>query len=68
VLVLGSHSIVFKKEKGMFVPKTVQTKTTANGMVLIEDDINGWDIADNAAFLVDSESFIKINSENQTKQ
>ncbi|MCU7551843.1 efflux RND transporter periplasmic adaptor subunit [Chitinophagaceae bacterium LB-8] len=64
VLVLGSRSIVFKKENGVFTPKTVQTKMNAEGMVLINDDVSGWDIARNAAYLVDSESFIKLNSNN----
>lgn len=68
VLVLGSQSIVFKKENSVFTPKTVQTKMNAEGMVLIDDDVSGWEIASNAAFLVDSESFIKLNSENQKQQ
>jgi membrane fusion protein, copper/silver efflux system len=68
VLVLGSQSIVFKKENGVFIPKPVQTKMNAEGMVLIHDDVSGWDIASNAAFLVDSESFIKLNSDNQKQQ
>lgn len=65
VLDLGSQSLVFKKENGVFIPKPVQTKMNAEGMVLIEGDVSGWEIASNAAFLVDSESFIKLNSENQ---
>ena len=68
VLVLGNKSVVFKKENDVFVPKPVQTKITANGMVLIADSVRNWDLASNASYLVDSESFIRINSNNQSKQ
>jgi hypothetical protein len=66
VLVLGSQSVVFKKEGDVFVPKPVHTKMRTKGLVLIEEGVGGWDIAANAAYLVDSESFIKINSNQQT--
>jgi membrane fusion protein, copper/silver efflux system len=68
VLKLGSRSIVFKKEGPVFVPKSIQEKQRANGLVLIEEGVNGWEIARNAAYLVDSESFIKVNNENQTAE
>jgi hypothetical protein len=55
----GINSIVFKKENGVFVPKTVKTGFTMNGRVQIMEDINGWEIASNAYYLVDSESFIR---------
>lgn len=68
VLVLGSRSVVFKKEGPVFVPKAVQEKQRANGLVLIEEGVTGWEIAENAAFLVDSESFIKVDNNNQTEE
>ena len=68
VLVLGNKSVVFKKENNVFVPKPVQTKMTANGLVLIADNIGGWDIAKNASYLVDSESFIRTSSVNQIQE
>ncbi|MCC9066042.1 efflux RND transporter periplasmic adaptor subunit [Flavobacterium piscisymbiosum] len=67
VVNLGNKSIVFKKEKDVFVPREVKTKNNADGMVLIDQDISDWDIAGNAAYMIDSESFIKIASENKLK-
>lgn len=64
VLQLGRKSVVFKKEKNVYVPKEVQTGIRANGMVQITDDISDWRVAKNASFLVDSESFIRLNSNN----
>lgn len=63
VLTLGSQSVVFKKEDNVFVPKTVKAKLSAEGMVLIEEDISGWEVASNASYMVDSESFIKTDSD-----
>ena len=40
---------------------------TAEGWVLVEGDVGDWEVAGNAAFLVDSESFIKAVSANQLK-
>jgi Cu(I)/Ag(I) efflux system membrane fusion protein len=34
-------------------------------MVLIDQDISDWDIASNAAYMIDSESFIKTVSEHK---
>jgi hypothetical protein len=68
VLNLGNKSILFKKEKDVFIPREIKTKITTNEMVLIEQDISDWNIASNAAYLVDSESFIKIASENKLKK
>lgn len=67
VLNLGNKSIVFKKEQDVFVPREVKTKNNADGMVLIDQDISDWGIASNAAYMIDSESFIKIASENKLK-
>lgn len=68
VLFLGNQSIVFKKEGDVFVPKPVKAKFTTQGMTLIESGVGDWEIAQNAAYLVDSESFIKLSSSTQTEQ
>lgn len=67
VLNLGNKSVIFKKEQDVFIPKEIKTKMTTSGMVLIEQDISDWNIASNAAYMVDSESFIKTASENKSK-
>jgi len=60
VLSLGHQSVVFKQEAGnRFAAHVVQTGLHAEGMVEITSDISGWLVAENASFLVDSESFIK---------
>lgn len=55
----GTASIVFKKEKGVFVPKNVASGAMLNGEIQLLDDISDWEIASNAYYLVDSESFIR---------
>lgn len=65
VLQLGRKAVVFKKEGKLFVPKEVRTGIRTGGLVEVVDSIGGWQIAKNASFLVDSESFIKLNSNNQ---
>lgn len=64
VLQLGTKAVVFKKENGVFIPKQVQTGIRVNGMVEILDLIGDWQVAKNASFLVDSESFIRLKSNN----
>jgi multidrug efflux pump subunit AcrA (membrane-fusion protein) len=64
VLQLGTKTVLFKKEDGVFVPKEVETGIKVNGMVEIKDFIGDWQVAKNASFLVDSESFIRLNSNN----
>jgi len=59
----GNKSIVFKKEGSVFVPKQVETTVEAEGMVLVTSAIGNWLVAGNAAFLVDSESFIKTTDQ-----
>jgi membrane fusion protein, copper/silver efflux system len=66
VLDLGSQSVVFKKEGEVFVPRQVKARKRMEGMVLIEEGVSNWEIAASAAYLVDSESFIKLNSNHQT--
>lgn len=57
---LGTKTIVFKKEGNVVVPKIVKTGITISGMLQIKEDISGWELSGNAAYLVDSESFIKM--------
>ncbi len=64
VVQLGRKAVVFKKENNVFIPMQVQTGIRANGWVQILDSIADWQIAKNASYLVDSESFIRINSNN----
>ncbi len=61
MLDLGNRSVVFKKEAGVFIPKEIKPKITTRWNGTIEADISDWEIAGNAAFMVDSESFIKTN-------
>jgi biotin carboxyl carrier protein len=63
---LGARSIVFKKDGNLYTPVEVQSGVEADGFVKINTDIGSWQIASNAAFLIDSESFIKASS--KTKQ
>lgn len=60
VVSLGNKVVVFKKEARVFVPKQVTAGLTVKGQVQILNDISSWNIASNAYYLVDSESFIKI--------
>lgn len=59
VLSLGSKTLVFKKEGNVVLPKSVKAGVTIAGMVQIKEDISNWEVSQNAAYLVDSESFIK---------
>lgn len=57
----GNQSLVFRKTGGAFMPVAVTTGATVAGMVQVTSNIAGWEVASNAAYLVDSESFIKTN-------
>ncbi|SMC46569.1 efflux RND transporter periplasmic adaptor subunit [Pedobacter africanus] len=59
VVSLGGKSVLFKKEGNVVVPKTVHTGITIAGMVQVKEDISNWEVSKNAAYLVDSESFIR---------
>lgn len=59
---LGKQAIVFKQENGTYVPKEIETGVTANNMIQIKTSISDWKVAANAAYLVDSESFIKTSN------
>lgn len=54
----GSKAIVFRKTTEGFYPYEVALKATLKDQVLISTDISEWMIASNAAYLVDSESFL----------
>lgn len=62
VLRLGNQSVVFKKEQSVFIPTKVNIGSTIEGMVQILDNVSDWQVAKNASYLVDSESFIRFNS------
>ncbi len=59
VLSLGDQTVVFKKGGKVFTPIQVQTGLSQGGEIQVLEDIGGWELAKNAQFLVDSESFIK---------
>jgi Cu(I)/Ag(I) efflux system membrane fusion protein len=59
IVSLGDKKVLFKKEGNVVIPKTVSTGVTIAGMVQITEDISNWEVSKNAAYLVDSESFIK---------
>ncbi len=57
---LGLRKVVFIRDRGLFKPKNVTTGLSVGGMVIIESGLASTDeIASNAQFLVDSDSFIK---------
>ncbi|MGJ1286083.1 efflux RND transporter periplasmic adaptor subunit [Sphingobacterium spiritivorum] len=64
ILSAGAQRIVFKKENNVFNPVNVETGLRIDGMVQINQDISPWEFAKDAAYLVDSESFIKAGNEN----
>lgn len=59
----GNNVIVFKKEGDVFKPMQVDAGIEIAGMVHISTFIDDWEIAANAWYLVDSESFIKTTNE-----
>lgn len=61
VLDLGVQQIVFVKNKGAFTPFKIKTGLESDGWIeIIEGLDESSEIAANAQYLVDSESFIKI--------
>lgn len=61
VLNIGTSTVAFKKSESVFIPVTVQAGQTLNGMTEILSGLSEQDvIANNAQFLVDSESFIRV--------
>lgn len=65
VLQLGQQSVVFKKEGAVYKPIPIATGIKAGGRIQVPDSIAGWNIARNAYYLVDSESFIKAAATNK---
>ncbi|MGJ1431175.1 efflux RND transporter periplasmic adaptor subunit [Sphingobacterium spiritivorum] len=63
ILSAGAQSIVFKKENNVFKPVSVKTGLRIEGMIQIKQDISLWEFARDAAYMVDSESFIKAGEE-----
>ena len=62
VLDLGLNQIVFVKENGVLKPKKIIVGTKTEGWIEVRQGLTSSDeIAANAQYLVDSESFIKAN-------
>jgi membrane fusion protein, copper/silver efflux system len=60
VINLGNDKIVFAKDKGVLKPKKVSTGISSESLIEIKSGLASSDeIAANAQYLVDSESFIK---------
>lgn len=63
VLDLGFQQIVFVKDQGTFTPFRIKTGSVSNGWIEIIEGLNeSSEIAANAQYLVDSESFIKVKN------
>ncbi|WP_028298273.1 efflux RND transporter periplasmic adaptor subunit [Olivibacter sitiensis] len=62
LLDLGAEQAVFKKEGKGFAAKKVKVLFTTDDWVQIKDDISDWQIATNAQYLVDSESFVDFKN------
>jgi membrane fusion protein, copper/silver efflux system len=60
VVTVGAQSLAFKNENGVFVAKPLVIGLRMNGLVQVKADIGNWQLAKNAAYLVDSESFLKV--------
>lgn len=57
---LGNRAVVFRKEGDVYTPADVTVGAELADKVQIITAIRNWQVAANAAYLVDSESFIKI--------
>jgi hypothetical protein len=62
---LGNQYILFRKTNNVFTPIEIKITATIANMVQVGTDMTGWQIAANAAYLVDSESFIKTSNSPQ---
>lgn len=62
---LGNKSVVFRKDGDAYVAIPIQAGVEAQGMVQVITNIGDWEVASNATFLVDSESFIKTENTTQ---
>ncbi|MFB6456667.1 efflux RND transporter periplasmic adaptor subunit [Chitinophaga sp. Hz27] len=62
VLQMGNKSVVFRKDKTAYVPVEVETGAHLKDVVQVLSNIGSWEVASNAYYLVDSESFIKTTN------
>jgi len=62
VVNIGAQSMAFKKENGVFTSMDLSTGLRMNGMVQVKEDVSNMEFAKNAAYLVDSESFLKVKN------
>jgi len=62
---LGNKAVVFRKEHNVYVPMEVETGVEINNTIQVKTNVGDWQIASNASYLVDSESFIKTNNNKQ---
>ncbi|GAA4807001.1 hypothetical protein GCM10023231_40240 [Olivibacter ginsenosidimutans] len=58
VVQLGNTAVVFKKEQGIFKAVPIQTGISTQEEVQVISNIEHWQLAKNAAYLVDSEDFV----------
>ncbi|MGX5817119.1 efflux RND transporter periplasmic adaptor subunit [Chitinophaga lutea] len=58
LLATGNGMIVFRRDGGVFRPQAVEVTALADGMAQIGTTMGDWEVAENAAYLIDSESFI----------
>jgi hypothetical protein len=56
---LGNEQIVFRKNQGTFKAVPVKVVASYEGLVAVQAEVNRWEIAKNASYLIDSEGFIK---------
>lgn len=61
ILDLGLQKIVFVKDRGVFKSQQVTTGVSADNLVMVKGISSSDEVAVNAQYLVDSESFIKTN-------
>ena len=57
----GAQAIIFIQNKGVFTPVQIRTGIIGKDEVQVLSDISGKQVAANAFYMVDSESFIKVN-------
>jgi len=57
----GQQAVVFIKENNVFSPVQIRTGVINKEWVQVLSDLNGREMAANAYYLVDSESFIKVH-------
>jgi len=65
VLFLGSRAVIFKKENKVYVPKEITAGISAGGQMQVMENIGDWNIASNASYLIDNESFVKVQHKSE---